>query len=142
VYNTIDAHSLMAHHVDVTDLVFVLDPTMLIVAPAIASTFTTDDQFPDGVYDIVYSSNGAATAHTNIKLIDGIVENSTFKLLRMMNTAYEYDGCIEDTTIVAIFVKTYLDGINALDVGARRQTVLDQLYTLERLLINSMAYDI
>lgn len=138
LYDPINLFTGFGPFVTVNDLVFAIDCSKLFDSGTPLGT--SNDELPDGVYDIVYSCN--AVTETNTELIDGITENSVYKLLRMMNTAYEYEGCIEDTTIVAIFVKTYLDSIEALDVSARRQSVLDQLYTLERLLINTSVYDI
>lgn len=138
VYDTINLVTEFGPFVTVNDLVFAIDCSKLLDGGTALGT--ANDELPDGVYDITYSCNAITT--TNVELIDGRVENAAFKLLRMMNTAYEYDGCIEDTTIVAIFVKTYLDSVRTLDVAARRQSVLEQLNTLERLLINTSVYDI
>jgi hypothetical protein len=140
-YDSIDLHALMAHHNDVSDLVFALDCSKLISSSVALGT--TDTEFPDGIYDITYTLGGVGgDTVTNTELIDGRVENAAFKLLRMMNTAYEYEGCIEEGALVAVHAKTYLDGIRASNTAARRQSVLDQLYTLERILINTSAYDI
>lgn len=142
VYDTIDCHSLMAHHVDVTDLVFALDCSDLIDSVGGTALGTADDEFPDGIYSIVYTSDGAATAHTNVEIIYGKVKNATYELLRQMNTSYEYESYIDDDAILAIFAKTYLDAILTNDPITRETSVLGELYTLERLLINESTYEV
>ena len=140
IYDTIDLHSVIAAHVDLTDLVFPLDCSDLKVATIAIGT--SDDEFPDGIYEITYSSNGVATSHTNVEIVYGKVKNATYELLRQMNTSYEYEGYIDDGAVLAVFAKTYLDSILTNDPSARETAVLDQLYTLERLLINESTYEI
>jgi len=102
---------------------------------------TTSDELPDGIWDITYTVN-AETPLIEAVLIDGVVRTATYAFLRKMNNSYEWDGCVDEGVLNVIFAKTYLDAINILDVSARRTAVTDQLYTLERILINIETYDI
>ena len=57
-----------------------------------------------------------------------------------MGTTYECDSVIKDGILLAIFTKTYLDSMSLMDLSARETLVLNQLYTLERLLLNISSY--
>jgi hypothetical protein len=128
----------------ITDLVFPLDCSML--KESGIAMGTSDDEFPDGIYEITYIyDDGLVTEDytTYSELIHGKVKNATYQLLRMMSTSYEYEGYIDDGAVLGVFVKTYLDAmINAFDEVAREASVLGQLYTLERILINESTYEI
>jgi len=142
-YDTIDLYTAFGPFATIGDLVFPLDCSMLTVDGIAMGT--DDETFPDGIYDIEYvydHSLGTMVTTTTATTIYGKVRNGTYELLRKMTTSYEYEGYIDDGVLLAIFTKTYLDGILASDAIARRNSVTSQLYTLERLLINESSYEI
>ena len=73
--------------------------------------------------------------------IVGQVREDVYYLLRAMATTYECTGCISDGILLAIFTKTYLDSIEYVDLDARKSSALNQIYTLQRLLINIPTYE-
>jgi len=142
-YDTIDLYTTFGAFATIADLVFPLDCSMLKVSGIAMGT--SDDQFPDGIYDIEYIYDDALATEkitTVAETVYGKVRNGTYELLRKMTTSYEYEGYIDDGVLLAIFTKTYLDGILAADNIARRTSVYTQLYVLERLLINESSYEI
>jgi hypothetical protein len=126
------------------DLVIPITPVDLMVAGVPLGT--TDDVLPDGIWDITYLVESTVPV-TSVVLADssfvqGVVRSEVYSLLRKMNNAYEWDGCMDEGVLNTIFAKTYLDAINVLDVDARRTAITDQLYTLERIIINLESYDL
>ena len=141
VYDAIDLHALLSVHLTVTDLVFPLNCSLIKDAGTAIGTAT--EELPDGIYEFTYTLAGVGgDVSTLSQLVYGKVRNATYELLRQMNTSYEYEGYIDDGAVLAVFAKTYLDAILANDVSARETSVLDELYTLERLLINESTYDV
>lgn len=126
------------------DLVIPITPVDLMVAGVPLGT--TDDVLPDGIWDITYLVESTVPV-TSVVLADssfvqGVVRSEVYSLLRKMNNAYEWDGCMDEGVLNTIFAKTYLDAINVLNVDARRTAITDQLYTLERIIINLESYDL
>jgi hypothetical protein len=107
---------------------------------------TVADDLPDGIWGFTYVVASTVPVTSAIlldeHLIDGVVRTQVYELLRKMNNAYEWDGCMDEGVLNVIFAKTYLDAMNVLDVSARRTAVTDQLYTLERIITNIESYDI
>jgi len=126
------------------DLVFELNATHLTVAGVPYGT--SDDILPDGVWDITYTIDGVLPGNSadlqETILVYGVVRSSIYKLLRQMNTSYECEGCIDEGVLNIIFAKTYLDAMQVAELPARRTAVIEQLYTLERILLNISSYDI
>lgn len=142
-YDTIDLYVVFGGFTSIADLVFPLDCSMLKIAGEAIGT--SEDQFPDGIYDIQYLYDGGLSSEYSYsisKIVYGKVREGVYELLRKMNTSYEYEGYIDDGVLLAVFANTYLDGILASDAITRRTSVIDQLYTLERLLINESSYEI
>jgi|GEM_PF-4140124 hypothetical protein len=142
-YDTIDLYTEFGPFVTVDDMVFELDCSMLKVSGIAIGT--SDDELPDGIYEIQYTYASGEVTETytvDFVLVYGKVKKGVYELLRKMNTDYEYEGAVEDDVLLTIFTKTYLDGILAADAVARRDSVIEQLYTLERLLINESSYEI
>lgn len=142
-YDTIDLYSEFGGFAAIGDLVFPLDCSMLMVSSVAIGT--SDDQFPDGVYEIEYvydDTLATETTTTDTNTVYGKVMSGTYELLRKMTTSYEYEGYIDDGVLLAIFANTYLDAILSIDPVARRNSVVGYLYTLERLLINESSYEI
>jgi hypothetical protein len=127
----------------VSQLTFPLTCAMLKVTGTAIGT--ADTSFPDGIYSITYVYDdglGTEISTTTSNLVYGKVKKGVYELLRQMNTSYEYEGYIDDTAILTIFVKAYLDAILANDINARPTSITAQLYTLEKLLINEASYEI
>ena len=125
-----------------SDLVFALDCSMLISDGTALGT--DEDEFPDGVYEFTYIyDQGLGSEITEVvkQVIKGKVQNDVYYLLRAMATSYECTGCINDGILLAIFTKTYLDSLDYVDLDARPTSALNQIYTLERLLINIPTYE-
>jgi len=143
VYDTIDLYTEFGPFSAVTDLVFPLDCSMLKVSGVALGT--ADDIFPDGIYEFTYMYDyglGTYTATNSSETVYGKVRNSTYELLRKMTTSYEYEGYIDDGVLLSVFANTYLDAILTFDPVGRRNSVISNLYTLERLLINESTYEI
>lgn len=143
VYDTIDLYTEFGPFATITDLVFPLDCSMLVSSGEALGT--SDDEFPDGIYEIQYvyaSDEVTETATVDSILVYGKVKNGVWEMLRKMNRDYEYEGAVEDDVLLAVFAKTYLDGMLAADVSGREDSIIGQLYTLERLLINESSYDV
>jgi len=143
VYDTIDLYSEFGPFASITDLVFPLDCSMLKVSGIAMGT--SSDVFPDGIYKINYMYDYGLSTYRNTEesiIVYGKVKNSTYETLRKMTTSYEYEGYIDDGVLLAIFTNTYLDAILVTDPVSRRDSVISQLYTLERLLINESSYEI
>jgi len=140
-YDTIDLFTKFGPFTAPSDLVFALDCSMLESGGTALGTAT--DEFPDGVYEFTYTFDGVLITTTEVvkQAIVGKVQNDVYYLLRAMATSYECDGCINDGILLAIFTKTYLDGIAYIDLDARQTSALNQIYTLERLLINIPTYE-
>ena len=126
-----------------SDLVFALDCSMFTSDGTALGT--DEDEFPDGVYEFSYivDQGGGATEDTELvkRAIRGQVQNDVYYLLRIMDTSYQCNGCINDGIILAIFTKTYLDSIAYVDLDARKTSALNQIYTLQRLLLNIPIYE-
>ena len=141
-YDDIDLFTEFGPFTLPSDLVFALDCTMLESDGSALGAAT--DQFPDGVYEFTYIYNqGILGVKTEIvkQAIVGKVQNDVYYLLRAMATSYECEGCVNDGILLAIFTKTYLDGIAYIDLDARPTSALNQIYTLQRLLINIPTYE-
>ena len=142
-YDNVDLYDEFGAFAAVTDLVFALDCSML--KEAGVAIGTSEDTLPDGIYDIKYIyDRGLATEayYESAEIVYGRVRKGVYELLRKMNASYEYEGYIDDGVLLAVFANTYLDGILASDAVARRTSITDQLYTLERLLINESSYEL
>ena len=143
-YDTIDLYTLFAPgggFADINDLVFPLDCSMLISSGEALGT--SDDEFPDGVYEIEYvydAGLGTEESTTETTLIDGIVDNSITELLRLIPTNYECCAPHEKSTLDTMFCKAYLSSIRKSASVARKDSVLNQLGVLERLVTNVSNY--
>lgn len=144
IFDTIDLFTTFAPEggfVDVSDLVFELDRSML--KEAGVSYGTSDDEFPDGLYTITYTyDKGLATEVeiTTTILLDGRVANAVYELLRTLPVQYECGGCHDKEILDIIFMNTYLMSIHSSAYSARTTSVLDQLNVLEKLVTNVSTY--
>ena len=122
----------------VSQLVFPLTCAMLKVSGQPLGTIST--AFPDGIYDIVYTYNTTNIVET-YTLIDGVVKTQLYQLLRTIPTKYEADGYYADDILDIIFMKGYYDSLIATAEVGRQDQVIDQLYTLQRLILNGSNYN-
>ncbi len=145
-YDTIDVITLLGLDGSSVQADLVIPITAALLTVSAVPIGTTDDVLPDGIWDVTYNVASTAPVSTatvvETELIYGNVKEDVYKLLRKMNNAYEWDECMDEGVLNTIFAKTYLDALNVLDISARRTAATDQLYTLERILINLDSYDI
>jgi hypothetical protein len=118
-------------------MVFPLDATMIKLSGIALGT--TDDELPDGIWEFTYTVNTTNTLNEEI-LLDGKVQNAVYELLRTIPTMYDCDDCHEKETLDIMFMKAYLDAIRASAVVSRNDSIINQLYTLERLITNVSHY--
>lgn len=140
-YDTIDVFTLFGPFADAGDLVFALDCTMLVSGGSALGTAASE--FPDGLYTINYTyDDGLGTEVTTVStvLLDGIVANDLYELLRTMPVSYDCEACYDKKTMDIIFAKMYLDAIHASAYSARTTSILNQLTVVENLLRNVSNY--
>lgn len=143
-FDSIDLYTTFAPvggFLTVADLVFPLDCSMLFVGGS--SWGDSDTEFPDGLYQMSYIVDRGLAAediYTVTVLLDGIVANDLYALLRTLPVDYGLKECNTKRILDIIFMKTYLDSIHASAYSARTTSILDQLKVLERLLQNVSTY--
>lgn len=140
-YDTIDLFSEFGPFATVADLVFELDPTMLKVGTV--SQFTSDSEFPDGIYEIEYvydDTLGTEEYTTSTELVYGIVRNIVYELSRTIPMMYECGAPHEKSTLDIIFMNMYLSSTVRSSLSGREASVLNDLYSLERLVTNTSNY--
>jgi len=139
-YDTIDLHAtfLGGGHATVADLVFPLTCAHLKVSSVAIGT--SSDEFADGLYQITYSwkkgLGGTETDTETTALIDGVVKNAVYELLRTVPTKYECEDSHEGDILDVIFIKGYYDAMIATAVVGREDSIVNQLLVLERLVLN------
>ena len=137
-YDTVELYTEFGPFTTVADLVFPLDCTMLLDDGVAIGT--ADDEFPDGLYQITYSwrkgQGGTETDTEATALIDGVVKNAIYELLRTIPTKYECEDSHEGDILDIIFTKGYYDAMIATAVVGREDSVINQLLVLERLVVN------
>jgi hypothetical protein len=98
---------------------------------------TADDELPDGIYNFVYTldaSLGTESILDEEVLMEGNVRNAVYELLRTVPTLYNSDECKSKQIMDAIFAYGYLNSIRAGGYVAKTEELINQLYTLERLI--------
>jgi len=141
-YDAIDLHDtfLTEGHDEVSDLVFNLNCSMLIDSNDTALG-TDEDEFPDGLYDITYTSTYAPETETEaVVLIDGLVKADVYELLRTIPTKYECDDPHDRDVLDIIFIKGYYDSMIATAIVGREAQIIDQLLVLKRIVSNGSSY--
>lgn len=101
---------------------------------------TSADVLPDGLWSITYTYNSTATHTDSTVLVDGNVKTAIYELLRKIPTKYLCDYNHEKEILDIIFIKGYYDAMLATAIVGRDSEVIDQLYTLERLVTNGSNY--
>lgn len=141
-YDTIDLYTEFAPiggFATITDLVFPLDCSMLTSSGVALGT--SDDVFPDGIYEFTYThDDGAATYTTTSELIYGNVKNAVYELLRTIPAMYECGAAHEKSTLDILFMRMYLNTLIISTLAGREDSVLTQLGVLEDLLNTNGAY--
>jgi hypothetical protein len=124
-----------------SELVFQLDASDFTVSGTPLGTNV--DQLPDGIYEFTYVlDNGLVTAQilNDFQLVEGIVRNGVYNLMRKIPVLYNCDECKSKQILDAIFAYGYLNSMRAGGYVAKTEELLDQLYVLERLLNYGSSY--
>ena len=123
------------------DLVFELTAEEFTVSSVALGT--DDDVLPDGIYSFTYTlDEGLATESTleESLLLEGNVRNDVYEALRSIPTDYMCNDCKTKDIMDAIFAYGYLNSIRAAGYVAKSEELINQLYTLERLLLYGRMY--
>lgn len=126
-----------------SDMVYEIDPSMLIVSGGSTALGTDDDVFPDGVYTISYVyDNGIdeASSFSRYVLVDGVVANKVYTLLRSIPAKYECGGPHEKQILSIMYANTYLQAMHASSIMVNVTYILNELETLEDILANGNLY--
>lgn len=146
VYDTIDLFTEFAPiggFSSVSDLVFQLDCSKLISGGVALGT--AEDEFPDGIYDIEYVYNDGLVdeSYKNSSVVlYGVVKNSIYEALIELPYNYLADNYYNKETLDILFLSGLLDSLVAeASLGEdRRQSILDLLSLIERLINNVSNY--
>lgn len=119
------------------DMVFAIDATLLQVTGVAYGT--ADDELPDGIWSITYTINSVNTLEEDV-LINGVVTVDVYEMLRALPTIYNCDECKSKIILDTIYCKALLDVMESDAYNAMSEELIDQLYVLERLIINGSSY--
>jgi hypothetical protein len=123
------------------DLVFPLDCTLLIYAGTALGT--TDDELPDGIYTFTYVvDEGLASedSYTESILVEGRVRVAVYEALRALPVTYNCSECKTKEIMDTIFCYGLLNSMEAAGYVAKNEELINQLYTLERLITYGSSY--
>jgi len=140
-YDTIDLEDEFGPFVDVTDLVFALDCSMLISGTTALGT--ADDEFPDGIYSFEYIYDDGLITEESIEesaLIEGKVRNAIYELYRTIPVTYNCQDCKTKEILDIIFTKAYYDSMVISAYVARETELLNMLAVIERLVTDGSSY--
>lgn len=139
-YDTINLYTEFGPFTTTADLVFELDMSMLLESGIALGT--SDDLFPDGLYNIVYTyQKSTNNLHSDYSiLIDGTIKADIYEALRTMSTKYECADNHEKDILDIIFTRGYYDGLLATATVGRSNSVITQLRTLEGLVTYGSNY--
>ena len=101
------------------------------------------DELPDGVYDFIYVvDEGLATevSFTESILVQGRVRKSVYELLRTLPTTYNCQDCKTKEIMDIIFCYGLLNTLESNGYVAKNEELINQLYTLERIITNGSTY--
>lgn len=143
VYDSIELYDEFGPFTSVNDLVFDVDASMLINGTALG---TSEDQLPDGWYDITYSFVDDGSTYTDSSItvsyfIDGIVKQKIADKVRDIPYSTDWKLFSNDykewTTIVnPMYFNALHTGILSEVSLARKTEILTSLAILENLLNN------
>jgi hypothetical protein len=138
-YDAIDLYALNTGPFALqSELVFEITPDLLEISGVAA--FTSDDEFPDGVYNVTYSINTPAGVKEYDVLMDGRVTNSTYELLRLMPQSYLCGKCNDKEVLDVMFTFAMIDAMESAAYVGNNESILEQLYVIERLVTNGSTY--
>jgi hypothetical protein len=139
-YDAIDLHALITGHTTVADLVFPITCALFKVSGT-PTLGTASDVLPDGLYYMAYAWTSTTPTHTDETiLLDGNVKTNLYELIRTIPTKYESEGCHSKEILDIILAKGYYDSMIATAAVGREDEVVDQLFVLERLILNGSNY--
>lgn len=140
-YDTIDLYTQFGPFTDINDLIFDIDASMLISGTALG---TSEDQLPDGWYDITYKfvDDGATytdSSTTTACFVDGIVKQKIADHIREIPYSSDWQIFSNDyKEWYDIINPMYLSGLHTgilSEISAARKTeILSALALLETLL--------
>ena len=140
-YDAINLETEFGPFADITDLVFAIDCSMLVVGATALGT--ADDEFPDGIYNFEYVyDDGEVTEISSDAdvLIEGKVRNAIYELYRTLPTIYNCQDCKSKEVLDIIFTKAYYDAMVISAYVARETELLNMLAVIERLVTNGSSY--
>ena len=141
VYDQIDLLASFGTFSTQADMVFPLDCTDFEVSGVALGTAT--DELPDGIYTFTYVVDeglGTEVSYTESILIEGRVRVAVYEMLRTLPTTYSCEECKTKEIMDIIFCKGLLDSMEAAGYVAENDDLINQLYTLERLITNGSSY--
>ena len=128
--------------VDVTDLVFAIDCSMLVSGGTALGT--ADTEFPDGIYNFEYVyDDGVVLTEESYEadvLIEGQVRNAIYELYRTIPTTYNCQDCKSKAILDIIFTKAYYEAMVISAYVAREEELLNMLAVIERLVTDGSSY--
>jgi len=137
-YTTIDLYALNSGSFTLqSELVFELNASMLLVGTAPLGT--SDTELPDGVWSITYTVNAEPPLEEDI-LIDGIVRNGVYELLRTLPTTYNCTECKSKEVLDIIYTYGCLNVLRSDAYAAKTEELISLLFTIERLIANGSRY--
>lgn len=123
------------------DMVFPLDCTHLVYAGTALGT--TDDELPDGIYTFTYIvDEGLASedSYTESILVEGRVRVAVYEALRALPVIYNCSECKTKEMMDTIFCYGLLNAMEAAGYVAKNEELINQLYTLERVITYGTSY--
>jgi len=100
---------------------------------------TSDDEFPDGVYNFVYTVNNYAIKEYDV-LLDGRVSNASYELLRLMPQSYLCGNYNDKDIMDVLFILAMIDSMESSAYVGNNEAILEQLSVIERLITNGSNY--
>jgi hypothetical protein len=101
------------------------------------------DELPDGVYDFIYIVDeglGTEVSFTESILVQGRVRRSVYELLRTLPVTYNCQDCKTKEIMDVIFCYGLLNTLESNGYVAKNEELINQLYTLERIITNGSSY--
>jgi hypothetical protein len=136
-YDAIDLYDEFGAFATTADLVFAITPALIKDSGTAIGEAT--DELPDGIYDITYIVDRGLGTETTVEyslLIDGQVRTLIFNDLRELPIQYEckddFRDCYKNPDILsALFNYSYLKGMEASAITAKREEILNMLTVLQ-----------
>ena len=119
------------------DMVFAIDASMLEVSGAALGT--SDDELPDGLWEITYTINTTVGTPETI-FIDGQVRVAVYELLRQLPTIYNCSECKSKTVLDALYAYGCLNVLRSDAYVAKTEELISLLYVTERIVTNGSSY--